>query len=774
MVYFSIIIPVYNAQDKIKKCINSILAQTETDYEIVCVDDKSSDHTLNELRALEKQNEKIKVISLAENSGPVYARMLGFKVSSGKYIWYVDPDDYLNNNNSLKEIKSELEAYPVDIFNFNSALQFSRNCSEEERKNISDWIKPFSGNLEGSDIFIEEFCNNSFKHNLWNKVLSRQVLEKAYHYIGNDWICMSDDLYLMFLVSYFAQSFHGTDKITGYTYVFGGGVSCVNVMTDKKYIAYSNQGIIFDNLKRFLNTVHEKDRLYWDALKNHKQRILKDCIYVWYNYVEEQYSSNAFRKLVNIWRFDKVFNSLVYEYYDNFYSVINKIKDWQLPNSEPSDIKTIGVYYHRMYNGGVEKVISLLIPMWLKIGYDVVLITDEPQNVNDYNIPKKVQRVVIQHFKDTNNKNYIVRKKQWEDTIKDNQIDVVVYHAWNKPIMLWDMQVIKNAGAWFIVQTHLVFSSNLSWMGDGFKALNYLMGMADGVVTITKTDEVYWKNYNSNTVKISNPVDAALSSKKVVEINSNNIVWVGRFEDYKRPKDVFSIMQKVIEEVPDAKLYMLGKTENDEDMEEYELLRHQYNLDDTVFFEGFHSEISSYYKNAKVHLLTSEMEGFSMVLLESKAYGIPTVMYNLDYLDMVREKKGILIASIADTNQIADHIIKLLKDTKFWSEQSKMARLSFEEMRDENLAEKWHNLFMHIQTGKKYERTPDEEIIRTMIENLNKAKLLEKSIDVQNVSEQERQAQILCGEIIQSSSFKIGRAITWLPRKLRDILKKVV
>lgn len=58
-------------------------------------------------------------------------------------------------------------------------------------------------------------------------------------------------------------------------------------------------------------------------------------------------------------------------------------------------IKTIGMYYHRIYNGGVERVIGCLSKIFDERGYKLVIITDEPENELDYELPKDAKRVVL-------------------------------------------------------------------------------------------------------------------------------------------------------------------------------------------------------------------------------------------------------------------------------------------------------------------------------------------------------------------------------------------
>ena len=95
--FLSIIVPVYNGQDYIRTCLESLLTQNYDDYEIICVNDGSTDNTLSILMEYEKKNSRIRVID-KENGGVSSARNIGIESACGKWIWFVDSDDYIPFN----------------------------------------------------------------------------------------------------------------------------------------------------------------------------------------------------------------------------------------------------------------------------------------------------------------------------------------------------------------------------------------------------------------------------------------------------------------------------------------------------------------------------------------------------------------------------------------------------------------------------------------------------------------------------------------------------
>lgn len=93
----SVIIPVYNLENLIERCLNSVLSQTYKDIEIITVDDGSVDKSAEIIKNLMKENKNI-VYRYKENGGQSTARNLGLKIATGDYILFIDGDDWIENS----------------------------------------------------------------------------------------------------------------------------------------------------------------------------------------------------------------------------------------------------------------------------------------------------------------------------------------------------------------------------------------------------------------------------------------------------------------------------------------------------------------------------------------------------------------------------------------------------------------------------------------------------------------------------------------------------
>lgn len=111
----SIVLPMYNAQRYIETCVKSALNQTFRDFELICVDDCSTDDTLKIVVELAKQDGRIKVVRLAKNSGAASEpRNTGIRLSRGKYLAFLDADD-MYTPTALEELVTIAEKWKADV-----------------------------------------------------------------------------------------------------------------------------------------------------------------------------------------------------------------------------------------------------------------------------------------------------------------------------------------------------------------------------------------------------------------------------------------------------------------------------------------------------------------------------------------------------------------------------------------------------------------------------------------------------------------------------------
>lgn len=172
---FSIIIPIYNAEKYIENCLNSILKQNFKDYEIILVDDGSTDNSKKICENYVKQDSRIKLIS-KQNEGSGKARNIGISNSNGKYLYFPDSDDILEEN-SLQIINSEIENNCADIYVF-SYTELKRGNKEYKNEKIKNnkYVKATEVKKEYEKYIWEG--PNYIQGAPWNKVFKSEIVKK--------------------------------------------------------------------------------------------------------------------------------------------------------------------------------------------------------------------------------------------------------------------------------------------------------------------------------------------------------------------------------------------------------------------------------------------------------------------------------------------------------------------------------------------------------------------------------------------------------------------
>ncbi len=95
-VKLSVIIPIYNVEEYLHKCLNSVLCQALREIEIICIDDYSSDNSLKVLTDFSKRDKRIKVIEFKQKQNAAMARNAGLIIARGEYLGFLDSDDYID------------------------------------------------------------------------------------------------------------------------------------------------------------------------------------------------------------------------------------------------------------------------------------------------------------------------------------------------------------------------------------------------------------------------------------------------------------------------------------------------------------------------------------------------------------------------------------------------------------------------------------------------------------------------------------------------------
>lgn len=180
----SVIIPVYNVEKYIKKCLDSVVNQTYKNLEIILIDDGSKDESGQICDEYAKLDDRLKVIH-RENKGVSSARNLGLDIATGEYIGFVDPDDWLHLE-MYEILMLEMSSGDFDVVECNYCMAFE-DGSEKVRHGHCKKYDNYADILH--DLFTTDIS-----HGIWNKLYKKSAVDGIR--FNSELVIAEDSLYL--------------------------------------------------------------------------------------------------------------------------------------------------------------------------------------------------------------------------------------------------------------------------------------------------------------------------------------------------------------------------------------------------------------------------------------------------------------------------------------------------------------------------------------------------------------------------------------------------
>lgn len=189
---FSIIVPMYNAENFIERCLNSILNQTYQEFEVLIVDDGSSDSSFHKARSMSESDSRLKIFTIP-HSGPGAARNRGLSNTRGEYVLFMDADDYWLDSEFLAKLNDMIKHQNTEVFMY----QMVKVTTEGDI--LKRYVKPpfYHDNvvLKLKDVYVDLVRDGQALASACNKCVSRKLIDKyAIHFLEDtngediDWV----------------------------------------------------------------------------------------------------------------------------------------------------------------------------------------------------------------------------------------------------------------------------------------------------------------------------------------------------------------------------------------------------------------------------------------------------------------------------------------------------------------------------------------------------------------------------------------------------------
>ena len=289
---------------------------------------------------------------------------------------------------------------------------------------------------------------------------------------------------------------------------------------------------------------------------------------------------------------------------------------------------------------------------------------------------------------------YLKVVKKIREYIKKHHVDILI--GVDTIQSLFDLPALKGTKCKYIAWEHFNYNFNLGVKLRDY-GRKYAVKKADALVVLTDRDKINFQKQlkiKTKIVRIYNPFIKPKDLSKY-KCDKKIIMSSGRLTYQKGFDILLEVARLLKEKTQNFKWIILGEGEDRHFLEQK---IQEYGLDDLVELKGRVVDVSRYYKQSRMFVLTSRFEGLGLVVLEAKAYGLPVVSFNCDCGpdEMVKNDINGYLIDCFDTKMMCDKIYELLCDDEKCFQFSKKSNLGMDCFNGKTIVQKWNDLFMKI------------------------------------------------------------------------------
>lgn len=712
----SVVVPVHNVEDYLEECLNSLHNQTLKTAEFIVIDDGSTDHCA-EICDRYAQLDKRFIVAHQDCQGTLLTRKRAFELARGKWCVCVDGDDYLPFDTVLEVEVNLANKHDVDILRFDMSA-FAEN--EEAVKNYFNFRKEWVGLIETPlEIIRAIYENGTVGWGMADKIYRTAIVKKAIQHLENVYLISGTDCYQLFLICFYANIFKSVKTEPLYSYRMGCGVSTAQASSEK----FGPRSQIL-KVPKFLTSFllsQAKYEEYDSIIRKLADRLIDPAIYV-FNSIPDSEEINSFDCLFCNPEIKSEVIAALQKFYSNDSALLaRKASKSSLLQAQKRRIKRVGILYPKLSNGESLPVVLRQASQFRENGFEVVLFTEEISSI-DYTVTKDFPIVVLPRRGEDK------RIRAFEKVLIDNRIDLVIYYAANSPELLFDLLTVKLSRRFFVIYQHENSRRQLTQNDPFFKQLIHTYKLADSFVVLSSMEQFYYRSHGINAINISNSLNTSGEKKRPLqdiadsqvslsmhhhrlaeENRTRHVVWLGRLDNKQKGyEEALEIFSRVCTSEQNVICHVMGKATRETDVEYVKNFISQRNLRDKIIYEEFTLESEHVLKAADVHLLTSSCECLPMSLAHMISYAVPTVLYELPDLEVLKNKKDCISVPKHNVAEAARGIGELLRDDERRKQLTLVAKSPIKDFIATNPShiEGWLKLISSLENRDSYQFLP--------------------------------------------------------------------
>lgn len=438
MAKISIIVPVYNVENYIEACLESLLNQTLSDIEIICIDDASSDASFKIVEEKANQDCRIKFIKHEQNLGTAQARKHGVEIAAGEYMMFVDSDDTLVLS-ACENLYCRIKEENVGILQYGTNVIPAVNISDSMVQWVEKFLKPCEDRILGRDILKSCFIEDKFDFNITDKIWKTELCKKAFSKMGNQKMIAAEDRYAFFLLAYYADSYLGIGDAQYYNYNLGIGITGSDILDLERFEKRCTGVLAVKAVEQFLNE-HGILEQYQAEYQQFENKILWDCVDCWMNKLNSSDSEEGYRILLKHWDASKILSAIARTRFEDAANIQEKCGLFKIKQDS-----VVGIYCREINSETVKQSVLEQKRLLEECGNSVVIFTDKDCL---YGIESAV---LLPESKWANWDKYEERAREFEKATKLYDIKLLLYLSPESHIFWLDRLLVSSCNVPVIV-----------------------------------------------------------------------------------------------------------------------------------------------------------------------------------------------------------------------------------------------------------------------------------------------------------------------------------
>lgn len=643
----SILISNFNNGIYLEKCIRSAIGQTLENIEIIIVDDASLDNSRCIINRFAQEDKRIKVVLNSVNKGTFITRKQSVNASKGRYIMFLDSDDYLNHK--ACEVAYLYISKGYDIVKFGANIFNAESHDKNRIKKFNDYInKQTPSQIYYNDEIINAiFLNNEISWNLWDKIYLRDICVQAYNDVPEGFYLRSEDRLGTIAIIRLARTlFVIKNKL--YNHNFGvGGSSTLNKSTNLKNLLN-----FCDTAKATISYINKHGM--HAKFKQVSISTLHYVLQLWSNIVPNSDVKYYLDEIINRLGFSDVLRAFIDIINKHQVSILNKLKS--INKSVFKYPKKIVLIYYKLDQYDFN---YFILPMYkyLKIQHIDLIILTENYPEYDITVPKDMNIIFIPPALDTKDSiyNHCILLK---NTLVELNPDLLIYKYYTTSPIIFDIFIFKHLGLPIILNYNNGFPYLLKNINLNTKSQLVLFSCFSGVICLDKFTGILFNNYNINTYRIYPDISQSnlpLHSSIPFAIS----IIIDKHDTLNNIRQYILIINEIVKKNHGIDIYFIGDFIDPSLRRKFFALIREYHLSEHIIFIG-ETSTPEIFLTKTAFLLSTECDvSFSYKIAIAQSCALPCIAYDIPSDQLSNNHSILKIAQnhVEDAATAAKHLL---------------------------------------------------------------------------------------------------------------------